>query len=175
MSEMGGELPTTYVSQPGASGRKFGKFDLSVLHTLTGLLKVAVIGFCILGMIFMAFARTSSDTVSKFFQFLTTVSIIVVVSQLLLLSLHLRERLQRLTPPPLVELIYSAIWCFMYFAGSISLAVNGSSYMGQFPLIGLVFLGFIVMCLYGYEAFTMFSVWRTSSVPVQNHVSTPTY
>lgn len=137
-------------------------FDWGYLKTHTGLLKIAQIILCLVGLIclqtiYVAFYHSAGG----WYYFVSMTGFWISLFFLASYTSHVVERFQSL-PWLATEFVYAVLWMLFFFIAASVSAIHGHEDPAWFAA---AIIGFVAMCVYAYEAIQKYFKWRRSDVP----------
>lgn len=133
-------------------------FDIAYLKTNPALLKIAECGLCLIGLICVQpIYKATQHSAGGWYYFVSMTGFLVSLLFLASHTFHVVEKLQRL-PWLAAEMGFAAVWSFFFFIAASVSAVHGKD---DPAWIAAAVIGFVVMCIYGYEAFQKYEKWHS--------------
>lgn len=151
---------TTTVTATSTSVQTNLRYDPMYIRTLPGTLKCAEVILDLLAFICMAISIYADTSRGGFFSSVSGFGFWFSAILLGLYTFHVVEKFFMI-PWLKVELIFCALWAFLYLiASTLSAALTGSS-----AAVGCAaFFGFCAMVVYGYDAFLKFEGVRSGQI-----------
>jgi len=135
------------------------RFDADYFRTIPGVIKCGEVVLNLIVFLSVAISQYSGGRLG-YMSFFCGLGFWVTGLLLVFYLFHAIEKFYKV-PWLKIELIYSGIWALNLFIGSTMCA----AYMGASAVFGVVaFLGYIVMILYGYDAFLKFRAVQSGEI-----------